>query len=72
MGAVFSTIYNRITTGALLALLVAATAYLSGCTPDNKSESLGALPNASFTVAPVSGKANTYVATAGTDRKSVV
>jgi hypothetical protein len=67
MRAVFSTIFKRVTAGTVLALLVAATASLSGCTPDNKSESLGALPNASFTVSPVSGKSNTYVATAGTN-----
>lgn len=65
MRALFSTIFNRITTTALLVLLVAATVSLSGCTPDNKSESLGAAPNASFTVSPVSGKSNTFVATAG-------
>jgi hypothetical protein len=67
MPTVFSTMFKRITTGAILALLVVAAASLSGCTPDNKSESLGALPSASFTVSPVSGKSNTYVATAGTD-----
>jgi hypothetical protein len=67
MRAVFSTIFKRAIAGTVLALLVAATASLSGCTPDNKSESLGALPNASFTVAPVSGKSNTFVATAGTN-----
>ncbi len=66
MQSAFLSIFNRMTTGAALALLVTAMASLSGCTPDNKSESLGPLPKASFTVAPVSGKANTYVATAGT------
>jgi PKD repeat protein len=67
MPTVFSTIFKNVTTGTVLALLVAATASLSGCTPDSKSESLGALPSASFTVSPVSGKANTFVATAGTN-----
>jgi hypothetical protein len=66
MRAAFSTIFERVTIGALLALLVTATASLSGCTPDNKSENLGPLPTASFTVTPVAGKANTWVATSTT------
>jgi len=64
MRSAFPTIFSRVITGTALALLVAATASLSSCTPDKKSESLGALPKASFTVAPLSGKANTWVATA--------
>ena len=67
MRAVFSTIFKRVTAVTLLALLVAATAFLSGCTPDSKSESLGPLPTASFTVAPLAGKVNTWVATASTN-----
>lgn len=63
MRAVYSTIFNRVATGTALALLVAATASLSGCRPDSKAESLGALPNAAFTVTPVSGEVNTFVAT---------
>jgi hypothetical protein len=66
MRVVFSSIFERVTIGALLALLVAATASLSGCTPDNKSESLGILPTASFTVTPLTGKPNTWVATSTT------
>lgn len=66
MTSVFSSIFNRFAARTALALLVAATASLSGCTPDNKSESLGPLPKASFTITPQSGKVNTYVATAGT------
>jgi hypothetical protein len=66
MRSPFPSISNRVASGVSLAVLVTATVYLSGCTPDNKSESLGALPKASFTVAPLSGKANTYVASAST------
>lgn len=44
--------------------VVSVMAALSGCTPDNKNESLGPLPSAAFTVAPLSGKANYYVASA--------
>jgi hypothetical protein len=66
MPAASSSIFNRIITGAALILVVTATASLSGCTPDNKSESLGPLPKASFTVTPVSGKVNTWAATANT------
>ena len=39
---------------------------LSGCTPDKSSESLGPLPTASFTIAPVSGAVNLFAASAGT------
>ncbi|HWB91446.1 MAG TPA: hypothetical protein VG605_06320 [Puia sp.] len=49
----------------LTALLT--TVFLSGCTPDNNTAGLGPAPKASFTVAPVSGKTNTFVCTAGTD-----
>jgi hypothetical protein len=64
MRSAFPSIINRVTTGAALAVL--ATVYLSGCTPDNKSASLGPLPKASFTINAVSGKVNTFVATAST------
>ena len=67
MRAAFSPIFKRVTAGTVLALLMAATASLSGCTPDSKSESLGPLPTASFTVAPLAGKVNTWVATASTN-----
>jgi hypothetical protein len=67
MRAAFSSIFKRVTAGTVLALLMAATASLSGCTPDSKSESLGPLPTASFTVAPLAGKVNTWVATASTN-----
>jgi hypothetical protein len=67
MPTVFSTIFKHVTIGAVLALLVAATASLSGCTPDNKSESLGVVPTASFTVTPLTGKVNTWVATSTTN-----
>jgi len=53
--------------GTALAVVMAAAVSLSGCTPDNKSENLGLLPKASFTVAPLAGKANTWVATASTN-----
>jgi hypothetical protein len=67
MRAAFSSIFKCVTAGTVLALLVAATASLSGCTPDSKSESLGPLPTASFTVTPLAGKVNTWVATASTN-----
>jgi PKD repeat protein len=66
MRVVFSSIFERVTIGALLALVVASIASLSGCTPDNKSENLGPLPTASFTVTPLAGKVNTWVATSTT------
>jgi hypothetical protein len=46
--------------------LALAALCLSGCTPDNNSASLGALPKASFTVTPLSGATNTFVCSAGT------
>jgi hypothetical protein len=67
MRAAFSAIFNKVAMGTALALVAAAAVSLSGCTPDNKSETLGTLPKASFTVAPLAGKANTWVATASTD-----
>jgi len=67
MRAAFSSIFKRVTAVTVLALLVAAAASLSGCTPDNKSESLGPLPTASFTVTPLTGKVNTWVATSTTN-----
>jgi hypothetical protein len=66
MRLAFLSIFNRLVAGVSLALLVTAAASLSGCSPDNKSESLGALPTATFTVTPLSGKANYYVASATT------
>lgn len=66
MRAAFSAIFNKVAIGTALALVAAAVVSLSGCTPDSKSESLGPLPTASFTVAPVAGKVNTWVATAST------
>ena len=47
-----------------LSLLVVTAVSLSGCTPDNKNESLGAAPSAAFTITPLSGKANFFVASA--------
>jgi PKD repeat protein len=47
-----------------LSLLATTAVLLNGCTPDNKNASLGAPPNATFTVSPLSGKANYYVAAA--------
>jgi hypothetical protein len=66
MPSALSSIFNRIATGAALILVVTATASLSGCTPDNKSETLGPLPKASFTIDSLAGVANTFVATAAT------
>ncbi|HXB92035.1 MAG TPA: PKD domain-containing protein [Puia sp.] len=43
----------------------AAFSCLSGCTPDKSSASLGPLPKATFTIAPVSGAVNTYAASSG-------
>ena len=47
-----------------LLLLVSAAVLLSGCSPDDKNENLGVVPNATFTVNPLSGKANYYAASA--------
>jgi hypothetical protein len=47
-----------------LMLLVSTVVLLSGCSPDDKNENLGVVPNATFTVNPLSGKANYYVASA--------
>ena len=47
-----------------LALAVVVASSLSGCTPDDKKENLGTAPTATFTVNPLSGKANYYVASA--------
>src|SRR5579872_755704 len=55
---------NSLSFGIILAALAATL--LSGCTPDNGSSSLGALPKASFTITPLSGVANTFVASAST------
>jgi hypothetical protein len=64
MRSVFPSIINKLTAVAVLTLSVGAA--LSGCTPEHTSESLGALPTATFSVTPVSGKVNTFVATATT------
>src|SRR5580658_7099590 len=45
-------------------LLVTTVAVFSGCSPDDKKESLGVPPTADLTVNPLSGKANYYVAAA--------
>jgi hypothetical protein len=45
-------------------LLATAVAAFSGCSPDDKKENLGVAPTATFTVNPLSGKANYYVAAA--------
>jgi hypothetical protein len=37
---------------------------LAGCSPGDKSESLGSVPRASFTLTPLSGKVNYFVASA--------
>lgn len=50
----------------LFSLLLVGTAWLSGCTPDKNSASLGGLPKASLAIAPVSGAVNTFAAAAGT------
>jgi hypothetical protein len=64
MQSIFSSFLNRTATGVGLTLLLTAGC-LSGCTPDNKSASLGPLPKANFTIAPVSGAVNTFAATSG-------
>lgn len=43
--------------------LMLAVCLLTACSPDKKSVSLGSLPNASFTVSPLTGAVNTYVLT---------
>ena len=65
MQSIFSSFIHKTTAGAGVAALLIASC-LSGCTPDNKSASLGPLPKASFTVAPVSGAVNTFAAVAST------
>lgn len=64
MRSAFVSIFNRLAGGTIVLLSAGAVIMQSGCTPDNKSESLGALPTATLTVTPLSGKANYYVATA--------
>lgn len=61
MQSIFSSFIYKTTAGATVATLLIAGC-LSGCTPDNKSASLGPLPKASFTIAPVSGAVNTFAA----------
>ena len=50
----------------VFSLLLIGIVWLSGCTPDKNSASLGPLPKASFTVTPVSGAVNTFAAAAST------
>src|SRR5258708_20302509 len=65
MGLVYKCISHRgLIMGRLAALLI-TTVWLSGCTPDKGSASLGPLPKASFTVAPVSGAVNTFALASG-------
>ncbi len=56
--------FGRMTGGTALMLLVTTAVWLSGCSPDDNKENLGVVPNATFTVNPLSGKANSYVASA--------
>jgi hypothetical protein len=56
--------FGRVTGGTALMLLLTMAVSLSGCSPDDKKENLGVVPNATFTVNPLSGKANYYVASA--------
>jgi hypothetical protein len=42
------------------------TVCFGGCTPDTKAPALGSTPKASFTVSPVTGATNTFVASAAT------
>jgi hypothetical protein len=56
--------FGRLTGGTALVLLATAAVSLCGCSPDDKNENLGVVPNATFTVNPLSGKANYYVASA--------
>jgi PKD repeat protein len=59
--------YSFIKRGALSLLgLSFVSALLIHCTPDKSDMELGALPDASFTVTPVSGKINTYLLTSTT------
>ncbi|HTI08618.1 MAG TPA: PKD domain-containing protein [Puia sp.] len=43
--------------------LMLAVCLMTACSPDKKSVSLGSLPDASFTVSPLTGAVNTYVLT---------
>jgi len=65
MKSVLSSLLHRTATGGSVTVLAAAF-FLGGCTPNNNTGGLGPLPKASFTVTPLSGVANTFVATAGT------
>src|SRR5260221_2026356 len=65
MKSVLSSLLHRTATGGSVTVLAAAF-FLGGCTPNNNTGTLGPLPKASFTVTPLSGVANTFVATAGT------
>ena len=47
-------------------IIICSLFVLAGCTPDNSSPALGSAPQASFTVAQVSGVNNTFVCTAST------
>lgn len=48
----------------LFVSVLLAAVCLGGCTPDKNSAGLGPLPKAGFTVAPLSGAVNTFVASA--------
>ncbi|HEX9511968.1 MAG TPA: hypothetical protein VF939_15865 [Puia sp.] len=65
MRSVYKSISHRALIMGSLAALLITTVWLSGCTPDKGSASLGPLPKASFTVAPVSGAVNTFALASG-------
>jgi hypothetical protein len=65
MRPVFQSIFKVTVTRVGLAVLLMTAAWLAGCTPDKGSASLGPLPKASFTVAPVSGSVNTFALASG-------
>jgi hypothetical protein len=56
---------NKLSSNFGLAVLL-ITICIGACTPDNKNSALGALPKASFTVSPLTGATNTFVASAST------
>jgi hypothetical protein len=56
--------FGRVTGWTAPMLLVTAAVSTNGCSPNEQKENLGAAPNATFTVTPLSGKANYYVAAA--------
>ncbi len=56
---------NSLSSNFWLAVLL-MTIGIGGCTPDNKTPAMGALPKASFTVTQLTGVNNTFVASAST------